>query len=401
MIQFERRDIPLRTLASGARLTVPVFRFTGTAGPSVYIQANIHGPEIAGCGAIYELLKFLQTQETLHGTLTLVPSINPVGLDTKIMGLQVGYMDLNDASVPNWNRIYPLLIATKAEATADPREPQLVDLTRFVEAHRESDVATIARAFRAALRTAFEDTRRQRARYGMTFRYVQALTALELALEHDIVLDLHTAGHAAHHLYVFEPYREMATYWRIPYVIQLADDFSGALDEACIIPWLRLQKAFKTQVGRELDFAAFEKEAYTVELGSADTLSVTAMREDAARILNYLRAKGVLEGEALAGEVASVWCTAADYVRYAAPTGGFLLWQQPLGATVEADETFAVIFRPYAVGDEAMATEVPLVARETGILMNCIESHVVQEGMSVCAMMTHVQPLAPAGERLR
>lgn len=391
MIQFTRHDIPLRTLASGAQLTVPVFRFTGDAGPAVYIQANIHGPEIAGCGAIFELLKFLRAQETLHGSITLVPSINPVGLDTKIMGQQVGYMDLNDPSVSNWNRIYPLLVESARDPDAGPHEPEPVDLAGFVAAHRESDEATIVQAFRVALRAALEDVRRKQGRYGLPFRHIQALAALEMALAHDYVLDLHTAGRAAHHLYIFKPYREMATYWRIPYVIQLPDDFTGALDEACILPWLRLQKAFRTHAGREIPFRAFQKEAYTVELGSADTLSAAAMREDAARIINYLRAKGVLEGAAVAGEVASVWCTMADYARYAAPTGGFLLWEKALGETVAAGETFAVILRPYAVGDDTQPDTIPLTAREEGILMNCTETHVVQEGMPVCAIMTHVQ----------
>ncbi len=393
MIQFERRDIPLRRLASGTQVSIPTFRFTGDDGPRVYIQANIHGPEIAGCGAIYEIVKFLHAQESLHGTVTLVPSINPIGLDTKIMGLQVGYMDLNDPSVANWNRIYPLLVGDAPASNADPRDSAVVNLNTFVAAHQECDEATVVRDFSAALRLAFEDTRRKSARHGMSFRHILALTALDLALDHDYVLDLHTAGVAAQHLYLFEPLRDLASCWHIPYIIQLPDEFTGALDEAIMLPWLHLQKAFKTHIGRDITFEAFGKECYTLELGDADSLSRTAMKDDAARIINYLRNRGVLDGESSQEDVKSVWCTMADYCRYAAPTGGFLLWEKTLGSTVQPGEIFATIVRPYAICDESELDEVPIMAQEAGILMNHIKSHVVEEGMTICTMMTNVHPL--------
>ena len=61
MAAFTREDIKVRQLISGQDLEVPVFRFQGEGkGPDVYIQANIHGAEIQGNAAIYELLKYFQ-----------------------------------------------------------------------------------------------------------------------------------------------------------------------------------------------------------------------------------------------------------------------------------------------------------------------------------------------------
>src|SRR5688500_16408762 len=110
-ITFTREDLPIRRLASGSLQTTPIFRFTGdTPGKKVYIQANIHGPEIAGIGAAYDLIGLLREEKQLRGSITIVPSINPVGLDTKIGGYQVGYADPNESVVGNFNRIYQMLV---------------------------------------------------------------------------------------------------------------------------------------------------------------------------------------------------------------------------------------------------------------------------------------------------
>ncbi|GAB4243220.1 MAG: hypothetical protein Kow00121_68620 [Elainellaceae cyanobacterium] len=56
--------IPLLQLASGDRLFLQVYKFTGaTAGKKVYIQSNLHGAEIAGNAVIHQLIHWLTTLE--------------------------------------------------------------------------------------------------------------------------------------------------------------------------------------------------------------------------------------------------------------------------------------------------------------------------------------------------
>ena len=63
-------------MASGAALTVPVYRIKGNEqGPDVYIQANMHGAEVQGNAVIFQLLEQLKTLE-LNGSITLVPYAN-------------------------------------------------------------------------------------------------------------------------------------------------------------------------------------------------------------------------------------------------------------------------------------------------------------------------------------
>ena len=149
-MEFTYSKILMRTLASGNELNMPVFRFTGDPGKKIHIQANIHGPEVAGVAALYRLIPLLRQEKTIHGEITIVPSINPVGFDQKYNGLQVGYADPNEYVVGNFNRTYQMLIKNKpADGEApDPDAPKKVVLEDFVAAHLKSDAATIQKDFK-------------------------------------------------------------------------------------------------------------------------------------------------------------------------------------------------------------------------------------------------------------
>lgn len=397
-IVFQRDDIPIRGLASGAQLTIPVFTITGDRpGRKVYIQANIHGPEIAGIGAIHVLLGILRQQAHISGSLVVVPSVNPVGLDTKVNGLQTGYADPNETIVGNFNRIYSLPVTDSAPATPDPTVAQKVALDAFVAEHLGSDLPTIKRAFRAAIRRTLDDIDEKRKPYGATHGGKLASIIQHLSYDADDLLDLHTAGDAVYHLFTFPECFHGVRYLDLPRVIALEDSFSGVLDEAFLLPWLRLTKAF-AKAGRQIDFRDFELDAYTPELGSADTLSASAMQADAARIVNYLRYKGVLEGEAVRADGDHfVFCPHPHYRVYRAPTGGLLVWDKAPGDAIRQGERLARVICTYRhAADNAPSdqpTEIPIIAATDGIIINRSESHVVQEGFGLCSVFTQVHPL--------
>jgi uncharacterized protein len=357
----------------------------------VYIQANIHGPEIAGIGAAHVLIDRLKQEPSIYGQITIVPSINPVGLDSKINGMQVGYADLNETVVGNFNRVYQLL--TTNEPSNDPEDVQKVALDAFVKQHLASDIPTIRQAFNAALVTALADLKAKRSLFGSPrFGMKLAITIQELAQTADYCIDLHTAGRAAYHVFTFEEMFGALPYFGIHNVIQLADDFSGVFDEAMVLPWLRLCKAFAKH-GREIAYSDFEREAFTLELGSADRIYRKNMEEDAERIINYLRHKGILEGEGQIDNTAYNISHQRDYNRYNAPIGGLILWQVTPGQYVRSGDTLATILCAY--NREAGPTEVPIRAVEDGIALNLVESQVVHEGMALCSVMSRLRSYQP------
>jgi predicted deacylase len=71
MNEVKKEIMYVGEMASGAALTVPVYRLKGdSSAPSVYIQANMHGAEIQGNEVIFQLLELLKSTK-INGDITL------------------------------------------------------------------------------------------------------------------------------------------------------------------------------------------------------------------------------------------------------------------------------------------------------------------------------------------
>ena len=392
-MDFTYTKVPMRTLASGNELNIPVFRFRGDAGKKVYIQANIHGPEVAGVAALYRLIPLLCQEKAVHGEITVVPSINPVGFDQKYNGLQVGYADPNEYVVGNFNRTYQLLVKKKPtdDEPVDPDEPKKVILEDFVAAHLRSDVATIQKDFKAELRAAIADLKAKKGRTNLRYGLQLALTAQEMAQDADYIVDLHTDARGLYYGYAFAENVDTFRYFHVPLLIRLAaEDWDGVFDEAFFLPWLKLQRAFK-KAGRDLSWAELDKEAITLELGNADEVNTQLAQEDAQRIMNFLRHKRVLDGEPTPpkGEVLATEFKYRDH--YYAPAGGLIFWHKKPGEMVKVGELMATILRPGEVNAKGAAAEVEIRASEPGLLLAVARSHVAHQGLEIGSILTHLK----------
>jgi uncharacterized protein len=396
MVSVSFENLPVRTLASGNVLHIPVYRFKGGPGKKVYIQANIHGPEVAGIPAAYRLVELLKEQEIIHGSVTVVPSINPVALDLKVNGLSVGYADPNEYTVGNFNRIYQMLVKNKPaeETPPDPTLPQKVVLEDFVSAHLASDPAVIVADFKAELMKALSDLKAKKGRTGLRFGLQLALTVQEMAQDADLIVDLHTDARAIYYGYSFEQTIPSFHIFDIPYLILVSpDDFDGVFDEAFLIPWVKLQRAFK-KAGRELEWQDLDQEAITLELGSAETIDRARVEEDAQRMLNYLRHKGVLPGTVRPPTQPLYRCEFTDRDNYYAPAGGLLYWHKQPGDAVETGDTVATILQLAAASPQGQTSELAVKASEPGVLINISRSQVVHQGIQIFSILTHLKKVA-------
>ena len=381
MAKFERQDIIIRTMASGDKLTIPVWKFSGEQpGYKVYIQANIHGPEIAGIGACRELINVLMKEE-ICGSVVVVPTANPCGLNSKINNLQIGYTDLNDSAVGNFNREYKLLV--KDQKGSCDGKSGLIDLDGFIEKYSESDLDVIVSQFEQELFGSLENVKIKDGRNGLRYGLKLALTLQQLALDSNFVIDLHTGEKAVHFCYTFNECFESAKYFNIGSFIELADEFEGVFDEAFLLPWIRLHRKLK-KAGKEFAFSKFNKEAFTLELGSGDRINSISMKEDAARLVNFLRCKGVLKGSGEKMLSKYVKCKHEDLCSYYSPTGGLILWQKKVGDWVKEGEVLAYLIQP---GKEDQS-EIPVKAKDNGLINNMAPTHVVHEGMHLCSIMS-------------
>ena len=104
-MEYKSSIIPIQTRADGSVLSVHSYTFSsGDPGPKIYLQANLHGPEVFGTALLLKLMKEFSSWEKIPGTLTLVPCANPVGVQEAGYETQLGRW--NPQSGTDWNRIF-------------------------------------------------------------------------------------------------------------------------------------------------------------------------------------------------------------------------------------------------------------------------------------------------------
>lgn len=300
---------------------------TPGAGPKVMIQASLHADEVPGMLVAHHLrqrLDALQAAGRVRGEVVLVPAANPVGLGQWLLRGFQGRFDL--ASGENFNRHYADLTETVAAAV----QGQLGD----------DSAANVARV-RAALREAVAAL--------PATSTLQSLrrTLFALAVDADIVLDLHCDGEALLHFYTTPgcwPQAALLARCIGARAVLLAERSGGdPFDEACSMPWPQLAQ----RLGVALPQACL---AVTIELrGEADVAHALAA-QDAAGILQFLARRGVLDLPA--AETADTLPPAcqptplAGSIPLVAPTGGIVVFALAPGASVQAGDLVAELIDP-------------------------------------------------------
>ncbi len=261
--------------APGHHPVLTVHRF-GTPGarPKATIQAALHADEVPGLLVAQVLKRELQRLEAaglLPGEVVLVPYANPLGLAQHSMGLHQGRFDLGDGL--NFNRFHPELAAAAGDRLQD---------------RLGSDAAANVRLIQQALREAAASLHSVQTTQDLKHKLVG------LAIDSDIVLDLHCDNQAVMHLYALTPHAEIASElgaWLGAQAVLLATESGDSpFDEACSRPWLLLAERFAPLPVPPACFSV------TVELrGEADTSHALA-EQDARAILEFLRCRGVVDG---------------------------------------------------------------------------------------------------------
>jgi hypothetical protein len=331
---------PLPGVAAGTTHTLTVHRF-GTPGarPKAYVQGGLHANEAPGILTALHVARALADARVL-GDVVVLPSANPLGLAQRLLGTPIGRFSLNDGR--NFNRGYPLL--TPEDASDN------VDATRVA----------LTRAASSMPATTPEDHLRR--------------ALLSLAIDADIVLDLHCDGEAVPHLYALTPQADVASRLaaRLGAGALLLAEISGddPFDEACSRPWLSLRERFP-----RLPLGCL---AMTVELRGQADVSRALAETDAAAIVDFLREAGIVAGDPAApGYPAPPATPLAGMEAAASPAAGILVHAAPLGAMVEAGTLLAEVFDP------ATGAAIPIRATVPGLLFARTQARVVAAGQRV------------------
>jgi uncharacterized protein len=315
--------IELAGATPGLRHRLRVHRYGRPgAGPKAMIQAALHADEVPAmlvAQALRRQLEALQVAGQVLGEVVLVPYANPLGLAQQLLGQHHGRFDLRDGL--NFNRHVPDLAATVSTAVAGR-----------LGAHEAANLALIRDELRKAARglsakNTVEDLKIQ---------------LLRLAVDADIVLDLHCDAQATLHLYGLTPQRalceELGALMGAQAILLATESGDSPFDEACSRPWFVLQQ---DHPGAAVPLACFST---TVELrGEADTSHALA-EQDASAIVEFLRRRGVLAGKPapLPAPLCEPTPLAASEP-VTAPCCGVVVFHHEAGARVQAGDLIADI----------------------------------------------------------
>lgn len=328
------------------------------SGKKVYIQAALHADEVPAmlvAQCLRRELDRFDAEGRIRGEIILVPAANPIGLSQVVQGTPFGRFDL--ATGINFNRSF-LHVAGELKETLAGRLGK--------------DPSANVKAIRAQARSAVE-------RWA-PLDHTEALkkTLLSMAIDADIVLDLHCDNEAVLHMYAGTPLAERARPLAALLGARawlLASDSGGEpFDEACSRLWWDLAEHFGPQTPIPAACAAI-----TVELRGEMDVRYDYAQQDARALLQYLAREGLIDVPLAPLPQPLCEPTPLEGVEpLRAPQSGVLVLLKALGEKVSAGEAIADIVNPVT---GATAT---VRASRDGVLFACTAHRHLLRGMHVC-----------------
>jgi predicted deacylase len=328
------------------------------SGGKAYIQAALHADEVPAMLVAHFLkreLDRLEGEGRIRGEIVLVPAANPVGLSQVMQGMPFGRFDFGTGV--NFNRAFRH-VATELKDTLAGR----------LGADAAANVATIRSEARAVVKR-WEP---------LDHTEVLKKTLLGMAIDADIVLDLHCDNEAVLHLYTGSALAERVA----PLAALLGaralllSDASGGepFDEACSRLWWDLASHFGPALPIPPACAAI-----TVELRGEMDVRYDVAEQDAQALLRYLVREGLIDMPSMPLPEPLCAPTPLEGVEpLHAPQSGVLVFLKALGDKVSAGEAVADIVNP-VTGNTATVR-----ASRDGLLFASTAHRHLLRGMHVC-----------------
>ena len=363
--------LPLLETAPGTSRHLLVHRF-GQAGarPKAYLQASLHADEIPGLLVLHHLIGLLENADAagaIQGEIVIVPYANPIGLAQTVNAQQLGRFDLMGGG--NFNRTWPDLFGPTAEQ---------------VEGRLGADADANVAAIRAALRRTVDARKAEKELDSLRHHLAR------LAVDADIVLDLHCDDDALMHLYLIPAHWPEASDLAAELgceAVMLADDSGdNPFDETFSTPWTRLAARFPDHPIPPACLSA------TVELRGYADVSDDLAERDAGALFRVLQRRGLIAGDP--GPLPTPRCAATrldacDVVK--SPGAGVLSYAVALGDHVNEGDAIAHLIDP-AAEDLATARQT-IHSRTAGLVLSRRTHKLAWPGVSV-AKIVGTEPLA-------
>ena len=304
-------------------------------GKKAYLQAALHADEVPGmlvAQCLRAELQALDAAGKILGEVVLVPAANPIGLAQAIQGTPFGRFDLSTGT--NFNRAYKH-VASDLKRSLDGR----------LNADADANVAIIRAHAREAVATWQPATDAEALKKVL----------LGLAIDADIVLDLHCDNEAVMHLYAGTPLAAqaaaLAAYMGAHALLLALEAGEEPFDEACSRLWWDLAAHFGPAI--PIAPACF---AATVELRGEMDVGYALARRDARGLINFLAHAGVLDVQPDGMPAPLCAATPLEGVEpIVAPHAGVLVFLKNLGQKVQAGDAIADLIDPVSGATTTLA----------------------------------------------
>ncbi len=320
--------------AVGSSPQITRLHFGPGGGRRALLQCSLHADEIPPMLVGYHLRQRLQALEAegrLRGEIVLLPACNPIGLAQQVWGRLQGRFDI--ASGQNFNRHYPdLAVGAAARWKALGRQdlPELTTLRELLQQELASRPAG----------NALQQLRQH---------------LMQLALDADLVLDLHCDNEAVLHVYATPQQQAQAAQLGdclgAPLLLLAEESGDAPFDEAVSTIWPKL----RTLLGSAVPLAGF---AATVELRGETDVSHELAAADAEGLLRFLALQGFIAGETAVPDAVCEARPLAGCMPLQAAHAGLLAWQVGVGSMVAAGQKLGELIDPVSGRVSAISSPV-------------------------------------------
>lgn len=370
-MKWETNEYPIKELATGEVLKLKTYTAIGDIGPHVHIQASVHGAELQGNAVILKLMEYLNHTK-LKGSITFIPLANPYATNNKHGTYTYGRY--NPVTGDNWNRNYIDII-----------QASHFDIDKFASKYKAEDWEAIKLKFKTQLGEIFESyIKNLKQDKQLSENNRLNLLLQKLAYHADGILDLHTGPVATRYLYSAVYEEDIAHYLKFQHILIIPDEFDGAMDEACFMPWIHLKNSLKKH-GRDI---SLDIESFTLEFGSEETFCMQSASKDVGSIINYLKYKGLIEGAP--NKIDHHRCKLEHFKTIYSPTGGLVDFHFSPGDRYIKGDILASFYNLKDIDPKhpIQSSLSEIKADADGIVINRCPSSSVHQGMELFQVMT-------------
>ena len=299
--------------------------------------------------------------DKIKGEIVIVPVANPIGLDQEMMGQTVGRFDMSTGI--NFNRGYQNLtqrlitnVSGKLNQDAEHNKQLIREQALTILAIDQPSNATSS--MKKILQT--------------------------LAIDADIVLDLHCDNQAVLHLYTGTPLADktmpLARYLGAKAMLLSMHSGDDPFDESCSKHWWELANHFGEQY--PIPYAC---QAVTVELRGEVDVSHDYAEQDANAIIQFLIDQNHIEGAQIEMPPAQCKSTPLEGSEPIIAThSGLIVFLKDIGEIVKAGDVIAELIDPIS------GVITPLKTSVSGVMYARVAKRYVHHGVSIAKIAGEV-----------